>query len=104
MDEINQTNTGPVDPTPPPARPKNWLVESILVTILCCPPFGIVGIIYAAGVNTKYDTGNYADAVESSRQAGKWTKIGFFTGIVVAILYVLLVVVLGIGGAMLDRY
>src|SRR5574344_900091 len=27
--------------------PKTWLVESILVTILCCLPFGIVGIINA---------------------------------------------------------
>ena|SRR5690606_866060 len=92
MDEINPTNPEPVNPAPPPARPKNWLVESILVTILCCLPFGIVGIIYAAGVNSKYDAGNYADALESSRQAGKWTKIGFFVGIAVILLYVLFVV------------
>ncbi|QEC52632.1 interferon-induced transmembrane protein [Anseongella ginsenosidimutans] len=97
MDEINLTNQAPDNPTPPPARPKNWLVESILVTVLCCLPFGIVGIIYAAGVNSKYDAGNYPDALESSRQAGKWTKIGFFVGIAGIVLYVLFFVILGFG-------
>ncbi|MFS8615478.1 MAG: CD225/dispanin family protein [Solitalea sp.] len=104
MDEINPTNPEPVNPAPPPARPKNWLVESILVTILCCLPFGIVGIIYAAGVNSKYDAGNYADALESSRQAGKWTKIGFFVGIAVILLYVLFVVVLGLNATMWNGF
>ena len=103
MDEINLTNQPADDPTPPPARPKNWLVESILVTVLCCLPFGIVGIIYAAGVNSKYDAGNYADALESSRQAGRWTKIGFFVGIAVIVLYVLFFVILGFG-AMWDQF
>lgn len=103
MDEMNPTNPQPVNPTPPPARPKNWLVESILVTILCCLPFGIAGIVYAAGVNSKYDAGQYDAALEASQQAGKWTKIGFFVGIAVIVLYVLGVVVLGIGGAMWGR-
>ena len=29
-------------------QPKTWLVESILVTLFCCLPFGIVGIVNAA--------------------------------------------------------
>ena len=86
-------------PGAPPVRPKNWLVESILVTILCCLPFGIVGIIYAAGVNAKYDAGLYADALESSRQAGKWTKIGFFVGLLLGFLgiifYVIMFMIIG---------
>ncbi|HYH57582.1 MAG TPA: CD225/dispanin family protein [Anseongella sp.] len=92
MDEIN-----PVNPSvPPPVRPKNWLVESILVTIFCCLPFGIVGIIYAAGVNAKYDSGQYAEALESSRQAGKWTKIGLFTGIAIGVIYAILALIFGV--------
>src|SRR3546814_12888831 len=66
MDEINPTNPQPVNTTPPPARPKNWLVESILVTLFCCLPFGIVGIVYAASVHGKYDAGQYNEALESS--------------------------------------
>jgi|SRR5690242_3753364 hypothetical protein len=73
-----------------PVRPKNWLLESILVTIFCCLPFGIVGIIFASQVNAKYDAGDYAGAMRASSDAGKWTKIGFFVGIVVLILWAII--------------
>jgi hypothetical protein len=68
-------------PIVPPIRPKNWLAESILVTIFCCLPFGIVGIVFAAQVNSKYDAGDYTGAQNASRDAGKWTKVSFFVGI-----------------------
>jgi hypothetical protein len=70
---------GGMNPSGPP--PKNWLVESILVTLFCCLPFGIVGIINAASVNTKWAQGDYDGAQSASANAGKWTKIGFFIGI-----------------------
>ena len=77
-------------------RPKNWLVESILVTLFCCLPFGIVGIINAANVNSKFDAGDLAGADKASAEAGKWTKIGFFVGLAGVVLYVLMVFVFGI--------
>ena len=82
-------------------RPKNWLVESILVTLFCCLPFGIVGIINAANVNSKYDGGDIDGALRASAEAGKWTKVGFWIGIGLVVLYVALMV-LGIGGAILG--
>ncbi|GAA4347954.1 hypothetical protein GCM10023185_03400 [Hymenobacter saemangeumensis] len=91
---------GGMNPGGPP--PKNWLVESILVTIFCCLPFGIVGIINAAAVNSKYSAGDYAGALESSKSAGKWTKIGLFVGIGVYVLYIVFVVVMGVGAGMLG--
>lgn len=75
-----------------PAPPKNWLPESILVTIFCCLPFGIVGIVNASQVNTKYAAGDYAGAERASQEAGKWTKIGFFIGIGLIALYIIGVV------------
>lgn len=87
---------------PPAQQPKNWLVESILVTILCCLPFGIVGIIYASKVNSEWAAGRYAEAETASKEAGKWTKIGFFVGLGIVVLYLLFYFVLGIaflGGA-----
>ena len=33
-----------------PECPKTWMVESVLATIFCCLPFGIVGIINASKV------------------------------------------------------
>ena len=73
-----------------PVRPKNWLVESILVTIFCCLPFGIVGIINAANVNSRYDTGDFDGADRASREAGKWTKIGFWIGLSVNLLVIII--------------
>lgn len=78
----------PFQTTPPSSTPpKNWLVESILVTLFCCLPFGIAGIVFAVQVSSKWAAGDYDGALRSSQEAGKWTKIGFFIGIAVAVLY-----------------
>lgn len=78
---------------PPP--PKNWLVESILVTIFCCLPFGIVGIVNAAQVNSKYASGDYNGAANASKEAAKWTKLGLWIGVGIAVLYALAVFLFG---------
>lgn len=75
-----------------PVRPKNWLVESILATIFCCLPLGIVGIVFASQVNSKFDAGDYQGALRASKDAGKWTKIAFFIGIIQFIIGVLWVI------------
>jgi hypothetical protein len=75
--------------------PKNWLVESILVTILCCLPLGIVGIINASQVNSRMASGDYNGAVNASKEAAKWTKLGFWIGIGVIALYIIAVFLFG---------
>ncbi|MGB7786559.1 MAG: CD225/dispanin family protein [Salinimicrobium sp.] len=75
--------------------PKSWLVESILVTLFCCIPFGIAGIVNAAKVETRFNAGDYEGARRSSEEAGKWTKIGFWltlAGVVVYLLFLAFVV------------
>ena len=84
----------------PPQQPKNWLAESILVTLLCCLPFGIVGIVNAAQVSSRFASGDYDGSLRASQEAAKWTKIGFWVGIGVIALYFLFFVVLGVGGFM----
>jgi hypothetical protein len=69
-------------------RPKTWLVESILVTLFCCLPFGIAGIVNASNVDTRYSNGDFAGAQRASDEAAKWTKIGFFVAIGFWILYI----------------
>lgn len=76
-------------------QPKTWLVESILVTLFCCLPLGIVGIIYAAKVSSLYAQGNFEEAQTASNNAGKWTKIGFGVGLAVILLYVIFIVLIG---------
>lgn len=102
---MEQQYTSPTGMPPaggPP--PKNWLVESILVTIFCCLPFGIVAIINAANVNSRLSVGDYAGAQEASANAGKWVKYSLITWAVISVLYVLLVVVLGVGGGLLGAF
>ncbi len=82
-------------------RPKNYLVESILVTIFCCLPLGIVGIVHASKVNSAFDTGNIEEANKASADAKKWTKIGFISGLVVGVLYLVFMFAMG-GMAMMS--
>lgn len=72
--------------------PKNWLVESILVTLFCCLPFGIAGILSASKVESLYRIGDFEGATRASNDAKKWIKFGFFGGLVVVILYIIYMV------------
>jgi len=76
------------------ARPKQWLVESILVTIFCCLPLGIIGIVNAANVNARFDAGDYEGALRASKEAGRWTKIGFWISIACWVAYLLFYVLI----------
>ncbi len=78
--------------TPPP----NYLVFAILTTILCCLPFGIVSIIFAAQVNSKWVAGDFAGAQISSKNAKTWAWVAFAVGITAAIIYIILIMV-GVG-------
>ncbi|RRB01204.1 CD225/dispanin family protein [Larkinella rosea] len=74
-------------------RPKTWLVESILVTLFCCLPFGIAGIVNASNVDSRYGNGDFAGAQRASDEAAKWTKVGFFVSIGFWVLYIIAIVV-----------
>jgi hypothetical protein len=91
MENLNMAPPGPKGPFS-----ENWLVEAILVTLLCCLPFGVVGIIFAAQVNTKQQVGDNEGAEKARREAAKWTKIGFWVGLGCILLYILFWLVLGV--------
>lgn len=78
--------------------PPNYLVWAILTTILCCLPFGIVSIVYAAQVNSKWQTGDYEGAKISSKNARIWAWVSFIAGIAGVLIYFVLLA-LGIMGA-----
>ena len=78
--------------------PKTWLVESILVTLFCCLPFGIAGIVNASKVESKFASGDSAGALKASEEAAKWTKIGFFVGLGVGVLYFIFMIFVGVAG------
>jgi len=87
----------PVPGQPMGAPPPNNLVMAILATVLCCLPFGIVSIVYAAQVNGKFAAGDVVGAQESSRKARQWAIYSVVTGLVIGVLYIILVVAVGVG-------
>ncbi len=69
--------------------PKTWLLESILATLFCCLPFGIVGIVYASRVESNWYAGNRELAMSSSRTAKTWTLVSFACGILSIIITII---------------
>lgn len=77
---------------------KTWLVESILVTVLCCLPLGVAGIVFAALAMSARDSGNMELARQRAGTAKLLTLIGFGIGLLGIIIYAVLMVV-GVAGA-----
>ena len=71
-------------------KPGNNMALAVLTTVLCCLPLGIVSIVYAQKVDGLYFAGDYAGALEASKNARKWAIISMIAGIAVGILYFLI--------------
>lgn len=76
---------------PLPPCPPTYLALSIIVTVLCCLPFGIVAIVKSSSVSKEYAVGNYAAAQEASKQAKTWSIVGICCGVAWVIVYIILI-------------
>lgn len=76
-------------PVSPPMKMKNYLVESIVVTICCCLPFGIAAIVFAAQVNGKLQAGDIAGAQDAANKAKMFCWIGFGIGLLVNLIVII---------------
>lgn len=56
--------------------PKTWLVESILLSIFCCSPVSVVGIVYASRVESLYYKQDFEGAMYASKRAKTWALSG----------------------------
>lgn len=74
----------------PQAPPANYLVFAILVTIFCCQVFGIVSIVFAAQVNSKWNAGDIEGAINASKNAKLWAWVGLGSGIAVGLIFTML--------------
>lgn len=74
-----------------PQKPNNYLVWTILSTLFCCLPFGIVAIIKSAQVDTYWAHGKYEEAIASANAAKKWTIASVASALIVWGVYILLV-------------
>jgi len=75
--------------TMPSKKPDNYLILAILTTIFCCQITGIISIVYASRVNSKWDGGDYAGAEEDSKNAKLWGFIGLIGGGLLVIILIL---------------
>jgi hypothetical protein len=76
---------------PPPSPPNvpNFFMLSILSTLLCCPPTGIVALIYSAQVGTKMAAGDYPGAMAAAEKAQIWCWVSIGIGVVLNMLMIL---------------
>lgn len=68
------------------SKPNNWLVVSILVTLFCCLPGGVVAIIYAAKVDNLWNSGQHEEATKAARTARTLCLASICVGLVLFIL------------------
>jgi hypothetical protein len=90
--QINQQQT------PPP----NYLVFSILTTFFCCQILGIVSIIYAAQVNSRWNSGDVAGANDASRNAKLWAWVAFGSGLLAVVVSLILIVGFGMFAGLMS--
>jgi len=78
--------------SPPPRRPNSFLIPSILVALFAFLPLGVVAIIFAAQVETKYNQGDYAGAKSAANTAKVLCLVGGGIG---ALFYLLTFALIG---------
>ena len=70
-------------------KPESYLITAIITTLCCCLPVGIVSIVYAAQVESKFNAGDYQGAINASNNAKMWAWISFGIGLVLNLLVLL---------------
>lgn len=86
-------------PGPSGPKPDNYLVWAILSTLFCCLPLGVASIVFAAQVDGKYNSGDYAGAVESSNKAKQFAKYSVIASLVLIVIYVIFIVLVAAGSS-----
>ena len=77
------------------------LAFAIVSTIMCCPPFGIPGIVYAAKINGQLAAGDLMGAQESARKSKMWSWIGIGGWLLFFLIYIL-AIIFGVTTGVID--
>lgn len=82
----NYGNTQPHTLPNSNVKPDNWLIWSIVVTILCCIPTGILAILESTKVDKLWACGDYEGANNSVKKAKTYVFISIGVGFVAFII------------------
>lgn len=77
----------------PAERPPNYLIQSILLTLCCCLPGGIVALVFSVKANSMAEAGDMDAAWETAKKAKLWCWISLGVGLVVQLISILVNVV-----------
>ncbi|XP_010855245.1 PREDICTED: proline-rich transmembrane protein 1-like [Bison bison bison] len=84
-------------PAPAPAEhrplPKDYMMESVLVTLFCCLLTGLIAIVYSHETRAALARGDLAQAQEASRKARSLVLFSLLFGVFVSTSWVIYVVV-----------
>ncbi len=69
-------------PLPTPECPPTNLVWAIISTVCCCTPLGIVAIVFAAQVRSKFNCGDFKKAQKYSEMSAWFCILAIVLGIV----------------------
>ena len=92
LSNVNTPQTAPQ----PQQKLNTWLIPSILVTICCCLPFGIVAIVFASKANSCLAVQDYEGAQKAANTAKIWFWVALGTGFVANIIVFVLQAALAI--------
>ena len=90
-----------------PQEPVNWvpyLILSIISTLCCCLPFGVVGIVFSAKINSAMLAGNLEEAQNNAKMARIWIIVSFAIGILTWLIYMVLIVTGAVSGSAYYYY
>ena len=76
-----------------PVSVPDYLIWSILVTLFCCLPFGIVAIVKSAEANSKKNIGDYNGAMQAAQAARTWTLVSFGIGLAIGVIYAAVMII-----------
>ena len=90
-----------------PQKPVNWvpyLILSIISTLCCCLPFGVVGIVFSAKINSAMLAGNLGEAQNNAKMARIWIIVSFAIGLLTWLIYMVLIVTGAVSGSAYYYY
>ena len=90
-----------------PQKPMNWvpyLILSIISTLCCCLPFGVVGIVFSAKINSAMLAGNLEEAQNNAKMARIWIIVSFAIGLLTWLIYMVLIVTGAVSGSAYYYY